>query len=267
MKLPIEILQIFAHAKKDFEKWTTYKTMIVTQLLTVGVGVLSWGFNALYRNRWVEEYQTYYISFLIVGIIIGNVIMPASQAAKLNPNTLEAVLMTGIRMPTLILGNIAWIYIFSILTLIPQLLIGIFWFGAQLNVNLFSMLIAFIISAIIMLSLSTISLGVRLVTKSTDPATWSINMLSQLLAGMTFPFQFLDETIPGISTISWMLPQTWIYHLTRLSTLTNASVADPQYTSQFMIGALYAVILMPIGYFVFRWGLNKAKQNGTLGWQ
>ncbi len=266
MKTPLEVRRIWAHTVKGYEAWTTYKTYVITQLLTVGVGVLSWGFNALYRNRPVYEYNTDYISFLIVGILIGNIIMPVTQAARLNPNTLEAVIMTGIRMPSLIIGNISWPYMFSLATLIPQLAIGIFWFGAKLSVNLLSTIIALAISAIIMFGLSAISLGVRLVTKSTDPATWSINMLSQLLAGMTFPFQFLDSYIPNITTISWFLPQTWIYHLTRLATLTNASLTDPEVAWQFVIGLSYALIIMPIGYYVFRWGLIKAKNKGTLSW-
>ncbi len=232
----------------------------------MGIGVLAWGFNALYRNRPVYEYNTDYISFLIVGIIIGSIIMPASQAGRISAFTLESIFMTRIRMPAFILGNISWIYLFSIITLVPQLAIGVFWFGAKLHVNVLSTLVAFVISAIIMFSLAAVGLGFRMVTKSRDPVTWSINMLAQLLAGMTFPFQYLDSFIPNISTISWLLPQTCIYHLTRLATLTDASLTDPQVAFQFLIGLTYAVILMPIGYYVFRWGVNKSKKNGTLGW-
>jgi len=136
--------------------------------------------------------------------------MPISQGLerRLNPWTLENIIMTGIPIPIFVAGQIAWPYIFSLITFIPQLLIGILWFSITLGINPISTLLAFIISAMILLGLSMISIGFRLVTKSTDPITWTINTLQQLLAGISFPVQFLDNFLTGISLISWFLPQT-----------------------------------------------------------
>lgn len=260
--------QISAFAKRDFKDWRTYKTQVITQLITIAIGILSWAINALYRNRPVPEYETDYISFLVVGLVIGNLVMPISQGLerRLNPWTLENIIMTNIPIPIFVVGQMAWPYMFSLITFIPQLLIGIIWFGVNLRINPLSVFLAFMISAMILLGLAMISIGFRLVTKSTDPITWTINTLQQLFAGISFPVQFLDNFLPGISSFSWFLPQTWVYHLWRLSMLKAASISNAAILMDFLKGLIFAFILFPTGYKIFKWGLKRAKKDGTLGW-
>jgi hypothetical protein len=268
MKVAVILRQIIAFTKRDMHKWSTYRTAATTQLISVLIGILAWGVTATYRNRPVPEYNTDYVSFLIVGLSISNLVMPLAQGVerRLTPWTLESILMTGVRIPIFVLGNISWNYLFSIIIFIPQLVIGVYWFNATLNINIYSTILAFLISAMIMLGLAMVSTGMRLVTKSTDPVTWAINTLSQLASGMAFPVQFLDETIPGISRFAWFLPQTWVYHLCRQAMLLGSSLAEPQMQYDLLTGLAFAGILFPIGFYIFKWGLKTAKQNGTLGW-
>jgi ABC-type multidrug transport system permease subunit len=117
------------------------------------------------------------------------------------------------------------------------------------------------------MGLAMVSTGLRIVTKSTDPITWAINTLQLLFAGVAFPVDFLDTVFfPGVSAVSWFLPQTWVYHLCRLSMLTNASLLEPSIQIQFLQGFIFAVILLPIGYKIFKWGVERSKREGTLGW-
>jgi ABC-2 type transport system permease protein len=271
MNLPIAIKQIIAFTKRDFYSWSTYRTAAITQIISIFIGVFSWGVGAAYVNRQVPEMYggSDYISFLIVGIAVGNLIMPLIQGVErqLNPWTLETILMTDIKTPVFVLGNIMWTYIFSIISFIPYLVIGIYVFGAKLNTNIVATLISFIISFGILMGLAMISTGVRIVTKSTDPLTWAINVLQNLFSGIAFPVTYLDTIFfPGASTISWFLPQTWVYHLCRLSMLTNTNLMDPNIQIAFLKGAIFAVVLLPLGYKVFWWGVNRSKREGTLGW-
>lgn len=269
MEIPIELQQILAFTKRDFHSWTTYRALVITQIINVFIGVLSWGVGAAYVQKPVAEmYGSDYISFLLVGIAIGNLIMPLAQGFQaLNPWTLETILMTGISTTVFVIGNVMWTYIFSIITFIPYLIIGINFFDVKLNANIPSVIFAFAISAAILIGLAMISTGLRIVTKSMDPITWAINVLQNLLSGITFPVVYLDMIFfPGVSTISWLLPQTWVYHLCRLSMLTNASLLDPRILVEFLKGSIFAVIVLPIGYKIFQWGLTKSKREGTLGW-
>jgi len=265
--LVIMLRQIAAFAKRDFFRWSTYRTAVMTQLITILVGILSWGVVATYVNRPVPEYDTDFISFLIVGLCIGNIVMPLVQGVeRLNPWTLETILMTGIRIPVFVVGNVSWNYIFSVIVFIPQLIIGVKWFNAKLNIDVYSTVLAFALSAAILIGLAMISTGMRIVTKSTDPVTWMINTVQQLLAGISFPVQFLDKMLPGVSTISWFLPQTWIYHSCRLAMLKNLPLTDPQMQHALLVDGVFAVFLFTVGYNVLKWGLNRSKKDGTLGW-
>lgn len=175
--------------------------------------------------------------------------------------------MTGISTPVFVIGNVMWGYIFSVFTFIPYLLIGISVFGATLNMNVATTIVAFAISAAILMGLAMISTGVRIVTKSRDPITWALNILQNLFSGIAFPVVYLDTIFfPGVSTISWLLPQTWVYHLCRLAMLTNPSLLDPTIQIQLFKGLIFAIILFPIGWKIFEWGVKKSKREGTLGW-
>jgi hypothetical protein len=270
VKIPVAIRQILAFTKRDFFSWTTYRTAAITQVTGILIGVFSWGISAAYVQRPVQEmYGSDYISFLLVGMAVSNLIMPLVLGVQnqLNPWTLETILMTSIRTPIFVLGNIMWTYIFSVLSFIPYLLIGTSFFHASIRPNLLAVVMALAISAAIMMGLSMISTGLRILTKSTDPITWAINILQSLFAGVAFPVIYLDTILfPGASTISWFLPQTWVYHLCRISMLTNPSLTDPSVLVMFLLGALFAAVLLPVGYKVFWWGVNKSKREGTLGW-
>jgi ABC-type multidrug transport system permease subunit len=194
--------------------------------------------------------------------------MPLGQglAQRLNPWTLETILMSGLRTPTFVLGTVMWSYLLSVLFFIPQMVLGVYFFGAHLSINPISLSVSILVSSLIVFSLAVIATGMRLVTKVTDPVSWSVGIASQLLAGMTFPVQHLNDYIPGLSTFSWFLPQTWIYHIVRLSTLEDASLLDPQVATSFLVALMFALILLPTAFRIFRWGLRRAKRDGTLGW-
>jgi hypothetical protein len=270
MNLPVELKQIIAFTKRDFYSWTTYRTSVITQFINIFIGVLSWGVSATYVQRPVPEmYGSDYVSFLVVGIAVSNLVMPLAQGIQrqLNPWTLETVLMTGIKTPVFVIGNIMWTYIFSVFTFIPYLLIGTYVFGVKLNADIPSVIVAFAISAAILVGLSMISSGLRVVTKATDPITWAINVLQNLLSGVSFPVVYLNTIFfPGFSTISWFLPQTWVYHLCRLAMLTNPSLLNLSTALEFLKGSAFAIILLPLGQRVLRWGIVRAKREGTLGW-
>jgi ABC-type multidrug transport system permease subunit len=175
--------------------------------------------------------------------------------------------MAGPKSATLVLGTSLWPYALAVIFLIPQLFIGVFLFGAVLNVNILSFILATLISTTIVFSLAMIGTGVKIVTKMADPFTIALSVAASLLAGMTYPVSYLNSYLPGLSTVAWLIPQTWIYNIMRLSTLTNASIFDPAVAQAFLGAFLFAVVLLPISYHVFNISIRRAKTDGTLGWQ
>jgi ABC-type multidrug transport system permease subunit len=268
MQSPIELRKVWALTKRDIYNWSTYKSQILTTVATSLIGVAAWGVNADYRNILVPQYNTDYVSFLIVGILVTNLVLPLGSGVQrqLNPWTLETILMTGIKTPTFVLGTSLWTYILSVVLFIPQLYLGIYAFGAHLVINYVSLVVAIMISSLIIFCLAMISTGIRIVTKVTDPITWGLAAAASLLSGLTYPVSQLNNYYPGLSTVAWLLPQTWIYHITRLATLEAGSLLDPGIAEAFLVTLAYALILVPISVYVYRWGLSRAKKDGTLGW-
>ena len=268
MQSPIEFRKVWALTKRDIYNWSTYKSQILTTVATSVVGIAAWGVNADYRNISVPQYGTDYVSFLIVGILVTNLVLPLGSGVQkqLNPWTLETILMTGIRTPTFVLGTSLWTYILSVMLFLPQVYLGVYVFGAHLVINYVSLVVSILISSLIIFCLAMISTGIRIVTKVTDPITWGLAMGASLLSGMTYPVSQLNNYIPGLSTVSWLLPQTWIYHIVRLSTLEGGSLLNSQIAIPVLITLGYALALVPIAVVVYRWGLNRAKKDGTLGW-
>ena len=268
MKSPLELRKIRALARRDFYDWSSYKNQTITTILAAGVGLASWAFNASYRNVSVPDYNTDFVSFLVVGVMVGSIIMSlgAGLDRRIKPWTLETLLMTGMRTPTFVLGAVTWTYILAAILFIPQVVLSVFLFQAHFSVNILSLVVAVVISSAIIFSLSMVATGLRLVTKVNDPITWGLSVAAQVLSGMTFPVSHLNDYLPGLATVSWVLPQTWIYHIVRLASLTDGSLLDPGVALSFLGAAVYAVLMLPLAVRVFRWGLNRAKRDGTLGW-
>ncbi|MGD0477838.1 MAG: ABC transporter permease [Nitrososphaerales archaeon] len=267
MESPIEFGKVWAMARRDMSAWGTYKTQAVLSILSGVLGIVTWGLSSTYVNRPVPQYNTDYVSFLIVGILISSLILPLQSGvqSRINPFTLETILMAGLKTPTFILGTVIWPYVFSVLMFIPQLIIGTTYFHAHLNVNPISFVLSLLISSSVIFSLAMISTGFRIVTKTSDPVTWALGVAGALFSGATFPIQHLNDFVPGLSNVSWLLPQTWIYHIVRLATLENASILDPSVATAFVVAAIFGAVLLPISFLVFRWGLNRAKRDGSLG--
>jgi ABC-2 type transport system permease protein len=262
--------------RRDMSNWASYRVQILIAIMGALVGFASWGFNASYRNVSVSflsfqstpVYHTSYLSFVVTGILVSNVVLSlnAGLNSGLRPYMLESILMTGIRPSTFVLGTVAWSYFLSVILFVPQLLIGVFFFNINLNVNYLSFVISVLISGIIVFGISMAGIGIRLVTKVTDPVAWILGISMSLLSGQTFPVQFLNNYFPGITYVSWTLPYTWIFDIIRLSTLANASILDPSVAEAMLISLAYAAVLVPVGLYTFAWGLRKAKKKGTLGW-
>jgi len=273
---PIEWRKALALMKRDMNTWSSYKMQMAIAIMGAILGFASWGFNASYRNVNVTLYSfqstpvatVSYLSFIVTGILVSNVVLSLTSGltSGLRPWMLESILMTGIRPSTFVLGTVAWSYFLSVVFFVPQLLIGVFFFNVNLSVNYLSFFLAVLISGIIVFGLSMASVGMRLVTKVTDPVNWVLGISMTLLSGQTFPIQFLNTYFPGIIYVSWCLPYTWIFDIVRLSTLTNASVLVPSVAEAYLVSLAFAAILVPSGLYVFMWGLRRAKKQGTLGW-
>jgi ABC-2 type transport system permease protein len=103
------------------------------------------------------------------------------------------------------------------------------------------------------------SAGVIMVTKVGDPITWIFTTLTGLLSGVLFPIQYLPSYL---QVISYILPTTYALHALRMTLIQNATFA--QILPQILVLILTAMITLPLGFYMFRWGFDKTRKTGTL---
>lgn len=266
MSAKTSLMQIWAMARKDFTVWESYRSQVLVALLSIAFSLFSWAILGSYSNQSVPEYNTNFISFLVVGVITSGFVLPLSQGTRINPWTFETVLMSGMRKSVIVVGSLLWQTIFAAITLIPQVLLAIFLFRVEFVVNFLSLFIAVLISMTLVVSLAMMDMGIRIVTKQSDPIIWGIILVSGIGSGLLYPIQELDKYVPGISNFSWALPFTWIYHLIRVSVLEGGSILDPNVALSFAGAILYCAAVIVVSYYIMSWGLKRAKKDGTLGW-
>jgi hypothetical protein len=68
----------------------------------------------------------------------------------------------------------------------------------------------------------------------------------------------------SLNRFSGSCPWPWDYHLCRLAMLTHPSLADPTILIEFGKGAAFAVVLLPVGYRVLGWGIQRSKNASIL---
>jgi len=98
-----------------------------------------------------------------------------------------------------------------------------------------------------------------LIVKVGDPVSFILQSLTMIFSGTMFPITVLPE---ALRYVSWILPQTWIYYLARLTLFKAASVIS--LATEFTILSAVAIILFLMGYFVFMKGINKIKTEGLI---
>src|SRR5438128_4614681 len=122
MESPIEFRKAWALVRRDVYNWTSYKSQMLTAVTGAIIGIASWGMLGTYNTSLVPQYHTNYVSFLISGILISNIMLPISSglSSRLAPWTIETLMMTGISAPTYVLGTIGWSYLLALIFTAPQ---------------------------------------------------------------------------------------------------------------------------------------------------
>jgi ABC-2 type transport system permease protein len=129
----------------------------------------------------------------------------------------------------------------------------------QLHVNLWLSLFTLALSIICISGIGLIAAGIIMVTKRGEPITWTFSTLSGFLSGVIFPISVLPGWLQKVSAI---LPPTYALSALRKALIIDATFNDVR--GDVTILALMSSITIPLGIFVFRWGFNKARRDGTL---
>jgi len=261
----------FAFLRRDLLNALSYRLSFFLQLLGVFPSVLMFFF----LSRLVDEgvagplhpYGGSYFPFVLIGIAVQNYLNTAlsSFSGSLRESqlsgTLEAVLVTPVTPVAFLLGSTAYSFVCNALRVGLYLAVGVLCFHVRVHteqVPLALFILALTVGAFS--SLGIFSAGFIVLFKRGDPINWGFAVVSWLLGGVYYPVGVLPAWLQKTALI---IPTTHTLESLRRSLLMGEGVWAVK--SHLAALSLWAAFGLPVSILCFRYALNLARKNGTLG--
>lgn len=256
--------------RRDVKTEFSYRFSFLLQLLGILFSSASFYFVAQLLGEaalpQLAAYDGDYFSFVLIGIAFlgyqgvalytfSGVIRSAQTAG-----TLEAVLVTPTRLPTILVSSSLWSFAMASIRVLVYLLAGVVIFGVDLGqANVLAGLVVLALTVLTLSGIGIISASFIVVFKRGSPVNFVIGSLSSLLSGVYYPVGVLPEWLQALARL---FPLTYSLEAMRRALLGGATLTDlaPE------IGALmaFSLLLLPLSLLTFRHAVRQAKRDGSL---
>jgi len=264
MSLGAELEKIWYFMKRDMVSFSTYKTNILILLVTALFGALSFAYlgQSSVNQTVTQIYHTNYTTYLLIGLAFNTYLGQALTLVQktINPWALEEVLVSPTRLSRFIIGSSIWGFVWSTGVVVIYLLIGVYFFGVVISVNIIGALIVLALGIGTFIGISMIGSGILILTKQGDPVTALMTIAITLFGNVLFPPQVLP---PLLRVIAYITPPYYFMTCIKFM-LTGSTIVS--ILPNLEILALMCVIIVPVGYVVYALCLRTARKNGTLSW-
>lgn len=261
--------RVSALTRRDLLQEFSYHFQLFLRLFSVGVSVTMFYFlgRLVGESPALENYRGGYFAFSLLGLMLVGLSHAcvtsfgrSLQSAQAD-GTLEVLLSTATRLPTLLLG-----------TLIVPMLFGFTEAGIYLGVGAIAADLRFgLAGAALSLVLLLLTLGtfaaigifsgaVIVLTKRGDPFSSLVLQLTNLLAGAFFPIAVMPDWMQQLSRL---VPATY-----GLRGIRELLLADGDLTSvsvDIVVLVAFNVMLLPAAVWTLSRALRTARVTGTLG--
>lgn len=265
---PLRLLLAFLI--RDFFTETSYR---LSFLLGIG-GVLFRAFIFYFLAQLIgdsaapllADYNGDYFAFVIIGVALGGYFgvglsgfARALRQAQ-TTGTLEALLMTPVPVPLVIVGSAAWSYVFTTFRVVVYLLAGVLLLGLDLSgANVWAALLILLLGIIAFASIGILAASIIMVIKRGDPITALFGNLANLVGGVFYPIEVMPDWLQAIARL---LPITYALHGLRLALLTGASWHELAPDVWALLA--FCVLLFPFSLWIFRFAVDRARADGSL---
>jgi ABC-2 type transport system permease protein len=262
--------KIFAFFYKDLLNEASYRFAFLTQFLGMLFAALSFFFLSKMLDRTVlpslEPYGGDYFSFVLIGVAFATYLRVSLESFSNSIRnsqligTLEAVLLTQTKIPTIILSSSIYSFFMTSVRVIVFLSIGAVFLGMKIgNGNFLGAVILLILTIFCFSCFGIISASFIMVLKKGDPLNWLFINVSWLLGGVYYPVGILPD---WVQKISLLLPLTYSLEGMRLALLKGYSTF--QLLPYMLPLAIISIVLLPVSMLSFKFAINKARENGSL---
>ena len=261
--------RVVAIARKDFTLERSYQFQLCMRFLGIGVSILTFFFlgRLVGDAAELEGYRGGYFEFALLGLMVlalslgcVNGLSRSIQSAQ-NDGTLEILLSTATRVPTLLAGTLVVPVVFGLVEASLYLLIGSV--TADLRLTAASLLLA---ALLLLLTVGTfaavgvLSAAVIVLTKRGDPLSVLVLQATTLLAGAMYPVDVLPEAMQAMSRL---VPA--FYGLRGIREVLLADGGLAAVAPDLLALVLFNAVLLPGSLWCLSRALRVARVTGTLG--
>jgi ABC-2 type transport system permease protein len=214
----------------------------------------------------LAPYGGNFLAFLLIGIALADCagVSLTTFAHELREGqltgTLEATLMSSVRLHTILIYSSLWSYFFSGCRFIFYLVLGAAFYGVSIaHANVLSALVIFLLTVLCFMAIGILWASVVMVIKRGETIITNMGYLIILVSGVIFP----SSVLPGwLKQISALIPLTPALEGMRFAILKGATLTDLRIVLVKLIA--FAVVLFCVSLTGFNMAVESAKKRGSL---
>lgn len=267
--MPEGLRLLLAFLARDFRTELSYRFSFLLGLAGIFFSTVTYYFVARLLGDSVRPllapYGGDYFAFALIGVAFASYftlgLSGFARALRLaqTTGTLEAMLMTPAPLSTIVLGSAAWSYAFTTLRVVIYLTLGVVM-GIELgDANYLGAAVTLLLAVLTFAALGIIAAGVIMVTKRGDPVTGLFGGFATLVGGVFYPVEIMPEWLQRIADL---LPITYALRAMRLALLQGAPLQA--LAPDLLALLIFAAVLLPLSLFVFRYAVDRARNEGSL---
>ena len=178
--------------------------------------------------------------------------------------TIEPLFVTPVSLRTYAAGSLLWSFLRTSITVMILVLSGKYFFDVPLTVSVVSMPALLLVMTSMVVSLLAFGLmiaGLRLIFKTADPLSFLFNWFNTFISGVYFPITVLPSWVQSVSLAH---PLTHALRAYRSILLEGALLSDAAVMYDIASMSMIGLILLPLGYFIFKYCFFKARKDASL---
>jgi len=260
----------WAFFKRDVTIAFSYRTSMVAQLggnlLVLSIFYFIGKLIDASDNPALQPYQGGYLAFLLIGIALADCVGVAltTFATQIREGqltgTLEATLMSPVKLPIILLYSSLWNYCFSGFRFLFYVVVGSLIYGVSVtDANLGSSLVIFVLTVGCFTGLGILWASVILLLKRGEGILTAIGLIVLVLSGVVFPRELLPEWLQFVAEL---IPLAPALDGMRLAILQGQDLGDLSFVLLKL--AAFTIVLLPLGMAAFSYAVAIAKRTGSL---
>jgi ABC-2 type transport system permease protein len=265
------VRKLAAFLRRDFRIETSYRFAFVLQWTWILLSTCSYYYLARFIGKSVlpgtlDAYGGDYFAFVLVGVALdhyhGTSLDAFSRSIRDSQldGTLEALLATQTSLSTIIILTPAYRFVMTTVGVLLYLGLGVVLFGLPLGGAHWGAAALFLALAIVVFSsIGIFSASFVMIFKRGSPIPLVLGGLSWLLGGVLYPVSVLPKELQAVSA---MLPVTYAIDGMRSALIRGASWSAMWKNIGPLLG--FAVVLLPLSLWSFRYATRRARIMGTL---